>query len=85
MIIFSRKNCIKPIKILDDDEHVGSIKKASYGFYVEINGVYYAPDKRIRIMSGGNTIAGFKKLKNAKEHAIKVLSIITVRPYKEKQ
>lgn len=70
-----------PVKIHDNDNHVGNIIKTNYGFLVEFNGVYYAPDNRIRINSGGTTGRAFKKLYEAKRYASEILWYIKVKPY----
>ena len=80
-ISFNRKHT--PIRVYDGEDHVGNIRKASYGFYLELNGVYYAPDGRIRINSGGVTCLPFKTIRKAKRHALHLLSIIKVRKYSE--
>lgn len=80
-ITFSRKDTRRPILIFYDNTCVGSIEGSlteTKKFVLQFRNAYFAPDGRLRVNNGGNPVRWFNTLKEAKEHAIKILEVVSL-------
>ncbi len=69
-ITFSQ--CNTPLDIIFKDKKIGVIRSARYGFYVDMNGIYWHFNGIPKPITakGGFNIGGFKRLYMAKAAAV---------------